>query len=403
MTEVYSKALDKYLSTDRIIGEFEGNSPGPLTIFIGGIHGNEPAGIFALEYVLKKLKEINPPFNGSMYALAGNLNALSSRKRYLDVDLNRIWNNRDIKNHNFEKDKEVVERNEIISVIYKLISESDARPLLFDLHTTSSESIPFLGISDTLRSRELVKGIPSPIILGLEERMIGTLFNSLNEIGMTSVIFEGGQHDSLSSIENHVSVIFEFLKNAGCIDANDIQDYFKYKHILSKTSPGSRKIFEISYVYRIKKGEDFKMNPGFVNFQEITKGEKLATNKIGKITSPENGFIFILYQKLGDEGFFIIKRIHIFWLKVSEFMRKLHAEKLLGLLPGIKKNPEESSSYIINTKIARFMVMNIFHLFGYRREKKEGNTIIVSRREYDSKSPTPKELRNNYKKFFGLN
>lgn len=46
--------------------------------------------------------------------------------------------------------------------------------------------------------------------------------------------------------------------------------------------------------------------------------------------------------------------------------------------------------------------MNIFHLFGYRRERKEGKTIIVSRREYDSVSPSADELRNNFKKYFDL-
>ena len=404
MVEVYSKALDKYLRTGRIIGEYKGDSPGPITIFMGGMHGNEPAGVFALAHVLDRLKDISPPFKGTMYAIAGNLDALNKGERYISVDLNRVWNKSDIKKHIFDNNDEASQRNEIIRTIFEIISGSEERPFLFDLHTTSSESIPFLGISDTLRSRDLVNGIHSPIILGLEERMAGTLFNSLNEIGLTSVIFEGGQHDSLSSIENHVSVVFEFLKNTGCINPGDIPGFHKYNHRLSKTSSGDRKTYEITYVYRIKKNEKFKMKPGFVNFEGIEKGEELATNKKGNITSPETGLIFMpLYQKLGDEGFFIIKRIHNFWLKVSEFMRKLHAEKVFRLLPGIKKNPEENSSYIINTKIARFMVMNIFHLFGYRREKKEGNTIIVSRREYDSKSPSPEELRDNYKKFFGLN
>ena len=145
------------------------------------------------------------------------------------------------------------------------------------------------------------------------------------------------------------------------------------------------------------------MKPGFVNFEKISKGEIVATNKDGEIRSPKSGYIFMpLYQKLGDEGFFVVKRINPFWLKVSGFMRKLHAEKLLGILPGINKNPDESSSYIINLKIARFGVMNVFHLFGYRREKKEGKTIIVSRREYDSKSPPADELTGNYKKYFNL-
>jgi hypothetical protein len=145
------------------------------------------------------------------------------------------------------------------------------------------------------------------------------------------------------------------------------------------------------------------MKPGFVNFQNISKGEIVASNKYGKIVSPKSGKIFMpLYQKLGDEGFFVVKQINAFWLSVSEFMRRLHAEKLLGILPGINKNPDESNSYVINLKVARFLVMNIFHLFGYRRERKKENTLIVSRREYDSKSPSSGELKENFRRYFGI-
>ena len=172
-----------------------------------------------------------------MYALAGNLEALQKKERYIDIDLNRIWNRNGISRNSSNGYHEKTEKDSIVNTIFDIISKSNQRPLLFDLHTTSSESIPFLGISDTLRSRQMVLNIPSPVILGLEERMEGTLFNSLNEIGMTSVIFEGGQHNSLSAIDNHISVTWEFLRNAGCINPADIPEFSKYNQVLSKSSP----------------------------------------------------------------------------------------------------------------------------------------------------------------------
>ena len=36
------------LDTIRIIGHIKGRQPGPTLVFFGGIHGNEPSGIFAL-------------------------------------------------------------------------------------------------------------------------------------------------------------------------------------------------------------------------------------------------------------------------------------------------------------------------------------------------------------------
>ena len=90
MIEVHSKALDKSIETCRIIGEVKGILPGPTLIFMGGIHGNEPAGVFALHSAMQALKVI-PSIKGHVYALAGNLSALKEGIRFCVEDLNRVW------------------------------------------------------------------------------------------------------------------------------------------------------------------------------------------------------------------------------------------------------------------------------------------------------------------------
>ena len=49
MIKVYSKALDQSIEVDRLIGQIRGEQPGPTIIFLGGMHGNEPSGVFALQ------------------------------------------------------------------------------------------------------------------------------------------------------------------------------------------------------------------------------------------------------------------------------------------------------------------------------------------------------------------
>ncbi|HNJ39741.1 MAG TPA: succinylglutamate desuccinylase/aspartoacylase family protein, partial [Acidobacteriota bacterium] len=75
----------------RIIGTYGGTAPGPQVICIGGIHGNEPAGVHALKRVIHQLNETRPPFQGEIVALSGNLNALNSECRFFSKDLNRQW------------------------------------------------------------------------------------------------------------------------------------------------------------------------------------------------------------------------------------------------------------------------------------------------------------------------
>ncbi|MCB0610933.1 MAG: succinylglutamate desuccinylase/aspartoacylase family protein, partial [Lewinella sp.] len=77
------------MSSDRTIGVFSGDSPGPLVISTGGMHGNEPAGVLAIQRVLGLLQSASPPlsFKGKFVGLRGNVKALDLKQRYLRQDL----------------------------------------------------------------------------------------------------------------------------------------------------------------------------------------------------------------------------------------------------------------------------------------------------------------------------
>ena len=75
-----------------------------------------------------------------------------------------------------------------------------------------------------------------------------------------------------------------------------------------------------------------------------------------------------LYQDLGEDGFFILTRISKFWLGLSIIARKLKFNHFLRLVPGVKKDPDNNFTLIVNPRVARFMTRPVFHLFGYRQQ-----------------------------------
>jgi succinylglutamate desuccinylase len=91
MPQIYSKALDQNLNIERIIGRLAGKDSGGCLIFLAGVHGNEPSGVFALTEVFKKLSKLQKPIRGSVYGIAGNLWALEHGERFHTTDLNRLW------------------------------------------------------------------------------------------------------------------------------------------------------------------------------------------------------------------------------------------------------------------------------------------------------------------------
>src|SRR6185295_5769297 len=75
----------------RVLGRRRGEAPGPTLIAVGGVHGNEPAGVRAARRALARLESAGVRIDGELLALGGNLRALRQNRRYLVRDLNRQW------------------------------------------------------------------------------------------------------------------------------------------------------------------------------------------------------------------------------------------------------------------------------------------------------------------------
>ncbi len=390
-------------SIQRIIGTHHGTKPGPNLIFFAGIHGNEPSGIYALHQVLDDLKQMQPSFKGNIYAIAGNMQALILGKRYISKDLNRIWfPNFIIPKEEREKVPEYREKIDILRLLIEILD--NGRPTyIFDLHTTSSHSMPFISVSDTLKNRKIIKSIPTHLVLGLEELLDGPMFSFLSELGLPAILFEAGQHDAISSYENHVAFIWTMLSTLKCVSKKNISNHHTFTETLKKNSPGGAKTFEIKFRYLIQNKEVFSMKEGYVNFQRIEKGELLASNQDGPILSKRSGFIFMpLYQEQGCDGFFIIKEIKPFWFNFSSRTRKWKLDKTIKLLPGIQKINDRENTYLIDKTKARYKAISLLHLLGYRKVEYYENKLKMSRRPYDNKSPKTSDLLENFRNYLAM-
>ncbi len=385
MISIKSDVLESTIEISRIIGHIKGSRPGPTIVFTAGIHGNEPSGIFALNKVLNELQSNHFNLAGNIYGISGNMYALEKGLRYDKMDLNRLWTNKRMKEvvegRSSPQNQDIIEQLEIYEVLQNILHTEEGPFYFMDLHTTSSKSIPFLTVNDSLLNRWFTSQYPLPIILGIEEYLDGPVLSYINELGYVSFGYEAGQHDDLSSYENQVAFIYTSLVLAGCLSKNEI-DYRHYHNVLAKTSVGSNGVYEILYKYDIQKDEQFKMKPGFVNFQAIHKKQLLATSNKGDVLSKYNDRIFMpLYQAQGDDGFYIIRSVRNIFLKLSEILRKIKFDKILTLLPGIRREVNQQETLVINLKIAKFFAKQFFHLLGYRNKIKDKTHLIVKNRE----------------------
>lgn len=389
MVQVYSKALNKKLMVDRIIGKIETGKPGPTVVFFAGIHGNEVAGVFALEKVFGELDKLNAKIRGKIYGICGNLKALASNKRYIKEDLNRLWTKSNIKKIAI-KEKLSDEEEELVSlmVVLEKILKDDPGPYYFiDLHTTSSKTLPFITINDALINRKFSANFPVPVILGIEEFLDGPMLSYINQLGYVAIGFESGQHDEAISITNNIAFIFLTLVFARLIKKKSLPEFEVYFKQLKDASGDVSEIFEIIYLYRIQTGEHFKMLPGFESFESVSKGMPLAMSDGFTVESQYKARLFMpLYQKLGDDGFFLIRSIPYFALKLSSFLRKIKFDNLLVWLPGIQWESREKEILRVDLNTAKYFTGPLFHLLGYRIRVMDENYLRLYNREHAAKT-----------------
>lgn len=387
MIDVYSKACDNSITVNRILAKIEGVKPGSTMVFFGGIHGNEPSGVFALKDALKAIDPVQ--VKGTIYGISGNLKALTLSQRYIDEDLNRLWTKERIEAIKKKTDLNADEA-ELLELLHVLnhILETEKPPFYFiDLHSTSSKTLPFITINDALINRKFSEQFPVPIVLGIEEYLNGPLLSYINELGYVSLGFESGQHDDLGAIINNKAFIYLALVFAGVLKKDNDTNFLAHYKQLETQAARMVDVFEVIYRHKIQPNETFTMINGFKSFQAINKGTPIATSNNIELKAKYQGRIFMpLYQTKGEDGFFIIRHIKPFFLKLSTLLRRTKFDSLLVALPGVSWLNKAEGVLQVNLKVAKFFAKSFFHVLGYRNKQITKTHLRLNNRERVAKT-----------------
>lgn len=292
---------------NRVIGTYTSGHEGPLLFLSGSVHGNEPSGFLALHSVMDTLHQHKPNIKGTIVAITGNTAALKEGVRYIDEDLNRTWTRSNVASG--EKDSS--EKREMFEII-DFLNEQEAslnytKRYFLDCHTTSAETPPFISVQEVNDNDDWAHHFPVYIIRGFSDIVSGCIDHYLSRSGITGYVFEAGQHDADSSLVNQEGIIWLVIAEAMELNFADIGGEPEMLQHFRKASKG-QKTFSISYRHNLESGDEFKMEPGFRNFDKVTKGQLLAVHNGEEVKSQWDAYIHMpLYQSQGNDGFFIIE------------------------------------------------------------------------------------------------
>lgn len=308
-------APGKKRRSNRIIGSIEGAVDGPTVIVLGGMHGNEPSGVEALENMFSMLNTSDNFARGKLVGIRANLKALDHQVRYVDEDMNRIWFPSII-----EKIRETPvdrlqsnERMQIKKLLFILDREipeqSEYPTIVADLHSFSAEGNMFAITAPRKEHTDLLSSLHVPMVFGIENTLRGTALRYYQDHGHLTFALEGGQHENELTVFNQTAALFLMLQKIGCIKKDTMGKMATFAQHLRDQSRNLPESVELIYQHIIEEGDQFAMRPGFRNFQYVKKGEWLANDREGKIRAECDGYLIMpLYQDQGDDGFFVVRK-----------------------------------------------------------------------------------------------
>ncbi|MFA5668105.1 MAG: succinylglutamate desuccinylase/aspartoacylase family protein [Balneolaceae bacterium] len=297
-----------------LLGEIKGAKTGPIIIAMGGAHGNEETGVTVIQQVLEMLTPLEKEIKGRFIGIKGNISALQKKERFISEDMNRLWKASildKIRRTPYDQltSPDRAEIKDLLQILDPIVlSENGAEVIFIDLHTFSGEGGMFCITPRKERNIEVLSPLNIPLIFGIEQALQGTSMEYLNEAGHIGIAFETGTHGTEQAEKNALAGLLVLLTSAGLIASTEIPGFDTYyAYLMAKVENFPHKV-EYVYKHIIEDGDEFVMKSDFKNFDIIRKGDLLAEDKNGEIRALVDGYLLMpLYQKQGNDGFFIIR------------------------------------------------------------------------------------------------
>ncbi|MEO6461966.1 MAG: succinylglutamate desuccinylase/aspartoacylase family protein [Candidatus Eisenbacteria bacterium] len=282
----------------------------PVLVALGGIHGNEPAGLLAAERVLARIERERIPVRGTFVVLAGNRAALAAGTRFVDRDLNRGWSDAPPAAGGTSEDRE---QRELHAALDDAFAAAPAGERYFvDLHTTSAPGVPFVVADSEEKAQSFALAFPLPVFFGLIGKLSSALLPRLVARGVIGVSIEGGQNVEPSSVDHHEAVLWIALVACGVIAREALPDHAAQVALLTRAGQGLPHAIEVYHRHGIVPADEFHMAPGFANIQAVGRGTLLARDRCGEIRADEDCLLVMpLYQGMGDDGFFLGRELRV--------------------------------------------------------------------------------------------
>ena len=186
----------------------------------------------------------------------------------------------------------------------------------------------------------------------------------------------------------HEEAVWILLETLGLIEEGSAPGPGDLKARLARRAEGLPSVLDVRYRHVVSEEDEFRMHPGFRNFDVVDAGQELGADRAGPVRTAFAGRVFLpLYQRQGDDGFFIVRQRAPVWLKVSRVLRTAGADRVAPWLPGVRPHPARSDAVVLARWARNRGVIGLLHLMGFTVRGESGGAVMVRRQEGPARQP----------------
>ena len=251
---------------------------GARVAIVGGIHGDEPAGVRIVERLAAELAPLDPSDGegedgGVVRLILANERAIEAETRYTDADLNRAFPG--------DADSDEYER----ALAPRLVAELEGFDAVLALHTSHSAPPPFAIFSDLTESvRRTVTGLPVDHVVDAG----GLRSTTLDSVIPHTVSIEVGRQGSEEAVEFGHGACRAFLRVHGA---------------LADEPPTFSETVVVKGSEEVPKGAG-EPRVHFANFEPIPEGAVFAEDDVYTHRVEEPGVVPFLASEDGYDDIF---------------------------------------------------------------------------------------------------
>jgi succinylglutamate desuccinylase len=267
--------------TDDVI-ELRGNTEGPTSIILVGVHGDEKCGVQAVEQMLPTLSIEK----GIVYVCYGNPRAIQQNIRYTEANLNRMFKP-DTMLSDFEKNSYEYSRAQFLKTYL------DRVEVLLDIHASYVPySKPFVICEPN--AHDIAKYLPVDLLVsGFDAVEPGGTDYYMNSTGKVGICVECGYLGDEYATEIAIKSITAFLKARGHIQA-ETPEVFEQSLV---------EMYDLYYT----KTDSFELTKDFKDFDELVPDQLIGVDGENDIRAKKDSVILFARNRsgIGEEAFLL--------------------------------------------------------------------------------------------------